>query len=530
MVIGIGGLAQGLAEGMNMGMQWHGLNQSLKMRQQHEDRMGKADERDSEIHELRKDQYASEKEIRDRRNNALAQIAEVTNKAFAGNGAPAGPSVAQDPNAPSFGAPPQQQTPSSSIQLAGPIPQGGLSMAAPSAPYAADNPAAGLATTPQAAQQAQPQQAIPPGKVLERGMVTGMYTPEMLTTIANIFAQNGLHEEGTKYLEQAYNAQKRGVTQAAMALMQNNPGSAIEVLKAGGVNLEDMPTKVSDDPNDHRWKINISGQGEQTINVKDWMQSTMDPEKFFEVEDRRRKEEREAGMGERKQANEERKTNAEIGYLKSRSSLAEANAGKADRYEPGGLKPSRSSESQLNTAYKRRDTAFDRISSVKNEEGKFEIDPMKRQELDSEANRYLTFLEDQRGEELDAREHHKFTDVMLSFPVGGTPEQIKRWERTHFLPRFGGKQSAPANEGLSEQQAAPERAAGQQSLAPTAQPTGPKPGSLAALQEKGRARQAAVSEMAAVQQALKSPNLSPEQKAALALKAQEIATRRDALK
>src|SRR5688500_13652325 len=63
----IGGLARGLASGINMGMQWRNQQELIDVRKKEGERLAKADERDAEIHELRKDQYASEKEIRDRR-------------------------------------------------------------------------------------------------------------------------------------------------------------------------------------------------------------------------------------------------------------------------------------------------------------------------------------------------------------------------------------------------------------------------------------------------------------------------------
>jgi|SRR5687768_261035 len=513
----IGGLARGLASGINMGMQWRNQQELIDVRKKEGERLAKADERDAEIHELRKDQYASEKEIRDRRNNALKQIADYTTQAFGGAGV-----AAPAQNAPSTGA---AQAP---VNLAGPVPQGGLAMNAPEPTGA---PAGALAPAPQAPQPQQPQQAeIKPGKILERGMVTGMYTPKMLTDIAGIFAKNGLHEEGLKYMEQAYTAEKRGVVRAATALMQNNPGAAAQALAAGGVDLEGLPVKVKpDDPNDMNWKINIKGQGEKTVNVRDWTRSTMDPEEFFKAEDRRIKDDRKADLDERKLKLDEKKTDAQIGYLNSRSELAEANADKADRWEPGagGLRASRSSESQINTAIKRRDTAFDRVSSVKDiDTGKFEIDPVKRQVLDSAANQYLTFLEERRGEELDAREHHKFTDAMLSYPVKGTPEQIEQWQNKEFLPRFGIRRKAkPGAETPAQGQ---EQRRG---LSPAPEkPAGPKPGSLAAMKEKEKARQAVKGEMDAVQRALQTPNLNTEQKKTLALKAQELAKRRDALK
>lgn len=513
-----GGFAGGLAQGITNGIQLHFQQQYLDQQKQHQDRLAKSDERDAEIHGLKVDQYNSEKAIRDKRNNALQEIADYTSKVLPGNApaAPAQPSAIQDPNAPSFAAPPTQQTPSS-IKLAGPLPQGGLSMSAPSAPFAADNPAGALAPT--APQSAQPMEK--PGQVLAQGMVTGAYSPEMLTNIANIFAKHGLHDEGTKYMEQAYTAQKRGMTQAAMALIQNNPGAAVATLKQGGINVTDMPVKVKPgDPNDHNWKLNIDGQGEKIVNVKDLLQSTMDPEKFFEAEDKKR----EATLKEQKQANDNRLTDAQIGYLRSRSTLADAKAGNVG---VGGLKPSRSSEAQIGTALSRRDKAFDRVSSVKNEEGKFEVDPQKRQELDSASNQYQNFLEDQLGEELDSRQHNKFTDAMATFPINGTPAQEKEWREKQLYPRFGIKRSEAANQ--PGQQAAANPAAASQGLAPAA-PAAPPAGSLASLQERGKALQAINVEMAGVQQALKNPNLNVEQKKALSLKAQEIAIRRDALK
>ena len=549
MVAGVGGLAAGLAQGLQTGIQLRNQTRSLDLQKQYQDRLAKADERDAEIHELRKDQYASEKEIRDRRNRALQKIADYTAN-ITGAGSPAVDTAApaattpgiQDPNAPGMTAPAPQQTPSS-IQLAGPIPQGGLAMNAP-APFAANNPAGALAHAPQPAQP----EAIKPAKVLERGMVTGMYTPKMLTDIANIFASEGLHDEGVKYMNQAYTAQQRGAVQVATAFMQNNPEAAAQALQNGGVELEGMPVKVKpDDPNDQNWKLNIKGQGERTINVRDWLRSTMDPEEFFKAEDRRLKDERDAAMDKRKQDYVEQKgraelgldaekTRAQIGYLKSRSDLAAANADKADRWEPGSLRPSRSSESQINSALSQREKRFNRAPSalVKNEDtGKFEVDPTKRLELDSQSNRYQTFLEEQRGEELDARDHHKFTDVMMTYPVGGTPEQIEEWQRKEFLPRFGIKrktQNPPETRTETPNQGKTAQAPARGLATEAPKPTGPKPGSLAWMKEQADRRATINREMEGVQQALQTPNLSAEQKKALALKAQEIAKRRDALK
>lgn len=502
--VGLGGLAQGLAEGMNMGMQWRNQKAYLDLQKQHQDRMDKADVRDSEIHDMRKDQYQAEKDVRDRRNNALQEIAQYTTQALQQ------PQQAPAPQAPGT---PQQGTLAPTMQQA-------------------PEQAGALAPTPQI-QPPEPEQRLEkPGMVLAKGMVTGAYTPEMLTTISNIFAKHGLHDEGVKYMNQAYTAQKTGMTQAAMSLMANNPGAAVATLKQGGMNVTDMPVKVKpNDPNDHNWKINIDGQGEKTVNVSQLLQSTMEPDEFFKEQDRKRKadlEERKFGLDEQKQNNDTRLTNAQIGLLKSRSNLAEANADKAGRAGTGGLAPSRSSEAQINTAISRRDKSFDRVSSVKDEEtGKFEVDPQKRQVLDSAANQYQNFLEDQLGEELDARQHHKFTDAMVTYPVGGSPADVKRWQEKELLPRFGGRRAQTEESAQAPQQGN----SPPQALAPApAAPAGPHPGSLEALKDKGRAIQSLNDQMKAVQQALKSPNLDVNQKKALAMKAQDIAVRRDALK
>ncbi|MEO9231642.1 MAG: hypothetical protein ABI216_22190 [Devosia sp.] len=495
----IGGLAGGLANGINMGMQWKNQQQYLDQAQQRIDQQGKSDARDQEVHGARMEQYKSEKDMRDRRSAAFQQIADYTK---------------------SLTQPTQQEAPQAAQTQ---IPQSPL--AGPDA--MAQQPAApGLATQQQPAMQQQPgmqqpqeQDTTPPAKILERGMVTGAYSPKALTDIAGIFAQNGLHEDGIKYMEQAYKAKKSGMVDAAMALAQNNPGGAVEALKSNGIEVDGLPVKVNpQDPNDHNWKYKLKGDGEkeQTVNATNILQSTMDPEKYLDAEDKKRK----AAIDDRKQANDDRKTNAEIGYLRSRSSLADAKAS-----DPGNdLRPSRSSEAQINTAMSRRDKAFDRISSSKDEEGKFQIDPQKRQTLDSAANQYQTFIEDKTGEEMTASQHHKFTDAMLSFPVDGTKEDIKEWKNKQLIPRMGGRMPA-------ETKQAPAQSEPQTNLAPAQKaPAKQSTGTLMSLAEKRKGLVVLDQQMKGIQKALQSPNLDVNQKKALSLKAQEIASRRDSLK
>lgn len=462
----IGGLAGGLAQGLNMGMQWKAQRRSLDLQEKYQDRLAKSDERDAEIHTARMDEYNTNKKAREKRTMALQEIDDYTKQAFAAAQPPAQQAPQQAQQAPQQGSdnpaapgyvPPQQPTPSGNVQLAGPAPAGGLAMAAPGGvpPPAA---AGGLMQAQPPAQppaQQDPQQApkpeqSSPGQSLTKGMITGAYTPKMLTDISNIFAKHGLHEEGMKYMEQAYTAEKRGVGRAAMSLMQDNVDGAIEALKNGGVTLEDKPVKVKpNDSNDHNWKINIAGQGEKTINVKDWLATTMDVDKFFDHEDKKKKQ----SLDQEKHELDKRKTQAEIGVLGERGRYLRSQSGKADRYEPG-LGSSRSSDRQIDTAINRRDKELDRRSMVPGDDGKPVVDPEKRSAYDKAAYEYQDLIEQGQGEELDARQHHKLTDALLTYPVGGTPQQIREWQGG-LMRRMGGEGH---NSGLKRGGTAPESA------------------------------------------------------------------------
>ena len=106
--------------------------------------------------------------------------------------------------------------------------------------------------------------------------------PDKLNAIHAAAVMHGLGDKVTPWLEGMYKAKKRGIFDGAMNLLNNNVDAAIDDLKRGGIMLEDRPVKVKpDDPNDHQWKINISGAGERIMDVKNMIGSTMDADKFL---------------------------------------------------------------------------------------------------------------------------------------------------------------------------------------------------------------------------------------------------------
>src|SRR6185437_3712396 len=111
--------------------------------------------------------------------------------------------------------------------------------------------------------------------------------PDKLNAIAAAAAMHGLGDKITPWLEGIYKAKKSGVFDGAMSLMNNDVDGAIDNLKRGGIKLADRPTKVApDDPNDHRWNINIEGTGERVMDVRNMVASTMDADKFSELQNK----------------------------------------------------------------------------------------------------------------------------------------------------------------------------------------------------------------------------------------------------
>lgn len=103
--------------------------------------------------------------------------------------------------------------------------------------------------------------------------------PDKLNAIRAAAAMHGMGKEVDPWLDSLVASKKSGIFDAAMDLKRGNIDGAMDNLKRGGIQLEDRPTRV--DPNDNsKWKVNISGSGEQTINLDDWATSTLDPEKY----------------------------------------------------------------------------------------------------------------------------------------------------------------------------------------------------------------------------------------------------------
>jgi hypothetical protein len=103
--------------------------------------------------------------------------------------------------------------------------------------------------------------------------------PGKLNAIRAAAAMHGMGKEIDPWLDSLVASKKSGIFDAAMDLKRGNIDGALDNLKRGGIQLEDRPTRV--DPNDNsKWKVNISGSGEQTINLDDWATSTLDPEKY----------------------------------------------------------------------------------------------------------------------------------------------------------------------------------------------------------------------------------------------------------
>jgi hypothetical protein len=152
---------------------------------------------------------------------------------------------------------------------------GALSSNAPTAYQSA-----GLASTQRPAPP-DPDADLSPRQRIVKGIMSGNLAndPDKLSAINAAAVMSGVGKEVTPWLEGLYNAKKTGLFDAAMDLKRGNIDGAMDNLKRGGIQLEDRPSRV--DPNDNsKWKVNISGTGEQTINLDDWATSTLDPEKY----------------------------------------------------------------------------------------------------------------------------------------------------------------------------------------------------------------------------------------------------------
>jgi hypothetical protein len=212
--------------------------------------------------------------------------------------------------------------------LAGPSPT-----TLPDAELLTGNPAAAYQTgslaaptqAPAPAEQTAPEEQINPRQEIVKQMMFGNLAnePDKLNAIAAAAALHGLGGKITPWLEGIYRAKKSGVFDGAMSLINNDVDGAIDNLKRGGIKLADRPTKVApDDPNDHRWNINIEGTGQRVMDVRNMVASTMDADKFSEFQN---------------------KTKVANAQADSYTANAEESRAKAKSYAAGGLGVSRAS-------------------------------------------------------------------------------------------------------------------------------------------------------------------------------------------
>lgn len=381
----------------------------------------------------------------------------------------------------------------------------------------------GLASVPQQTQQpvqqAQPQQQekLTPRQRLSKAMLTTdlLSNPDKLNKMQAVFDAYGMGDTFKPYLERAYTAKKSGMIDGAMQLMNGQVDDAMNSLSKGGMKLADRPVKLNDDPNDHRWKINIEGTGEKTMDIGDMLSRTID---FNKHQDHQLKQQQVAN-DTTKTANDTRQTDADVAnknaqteYTRTaKTQLAQAQIDRQGRMGGlAGMRPDR--PEAIDKALKRRDNAIDDLSSVKNEDdGKSYVDPQKRLKYSALAVGSEQAVQDGLGRDLTAREHQALTSMLNMADSVGSKDQ---WDAM-LAHRFGYAQQAP-------QQAQPPAASSASQPPPVAAaaaaaPQAPvvNPGGLAQQQQLR-------SQMAGIQQALQAPNLTPEQKRDLALQANEI--------
>lgn len=487
------GFAGGLAEGLNQGMQMYSLHENIKSRAKADERADAADLRDQETH------AAKQQEIQSVRNmtEGWAKILGWNPQQAAG--------APMRPNAPGLGAPTQPDTPSA-IGLGGPAPMG----ATPSA--------AGL----QPGAPAQPQQeAMSPGEYIQKQVWSGdaFSNPETLNKMAAVAFANNQGPMGIQFLNQVHTAKKQGWSTALASLVSGDTAGATKTLKENGLDIRGELSPVPGE--EHTYEADIGGK-KQKISAKNLFMSA-NPEEAYkmhiqsqEVARKAEMAEKEHKLNERKVANDERKTDADVRYLDQRGALAQANARKADRMPTA---KSGSSEKSLTEANTRWDKRADVISTVTGEDGTKEIDPDLRSAYDDARSHILSMVEDEDGE-VDSRTHHRVIDAIMGNPkiVKGTPKE-KAEAQVAILRRL--KLDA-SEEQKQEPDALPGKPA--EKKAPPAAPL------KAAAKDNSAERVAEAysgtkyhDQMLSVQRAMRSPNLNPEQRANLAMRASKIA-------
>jgi hypothetical protein len=170
--------------------------------------------------------------------------------------------------------------------------------------------------------------------------------PDKLNAIRAAAAMHGMGKEVGPWLDSLVAAKRTGIFDAAMDLKRGNIDGAMDNLKRGGIQLEDRPVKVNpNDPSDGKWKVNISGTGEQVIDLDHWATSTLDPEKYSKF------------LLDRQGATDKtRLTDAQIDNQKSG---AEKNRAMAKAYSAGSLGAGRRTSSVSSSPTVRRTVETD---------------------------------------------------------------------------------------------------------------------------------------------------------------------------
>lgn len=300
------GLAAGLAEGLSNGLQLYNQNRYYN---------GLNDYRDERIR------------VQEEALAAKAAKAQDSGKGGKGTGDYEGfdNSLAPIFKAGAAASPAAQQPPAQPLAGSSPttLPNAELLTGNPAAAYQTGGLAA-PAQAPTQAAPAEPESAINPRQEIVKQMFFGNLAnePDKLNAIAAAAAMHGLGDKITPWLEGLYKAKKTGVFDAAMSLKQGDIDGAMNNLKRGGITLEDRPVRVNPDNND-KWKINISGSGEQTIDLNDLAASSLDPEKYAKnVNDTRE------SIGKR---------NVSDAQVTNLQASAEKNKSMAKAYGSGGL-------------------------------------------------------------------------------------------------------------------------------------------------------------------------------------------------
>lgn len=435
----IGGLAAGLAQGINMGMQWNNMKEQQKLQKRQMDRLEKGDVRDTEKHDIEMDKEKFEKNKRERYQTFLNHVSNIGQ-----DGQPVASTTQNAQEQPSMEAPAAPAPTPSSIQLAGPIPDGGLAMNAPAAaasPFSAPAPD-GLRPAPvQAAPKPQQPQMTGSQKVAVQ-IASGQFgfTPQKMKAIGELAMQHGFIDEANKYFTGAQDAEDKGYLRAARSLMRGNPQAAADAFAAGGIQLESMPVKIKpDDQNDHNWTLNVKGVGEKTVDVRHLLQSTIDPDKVYDNIQKEKEfvhksglETKEDARKEREQSNEDKKTVAEVATQGAKRTMYLSNAGRADRMPAG-----KSTKGDIKEALADRSKQFDLHSTEKDEAGKQAVNTERRQELNRAAYEQSKILERTIGRKLDADEHREVTDAMLDYPKDTTDRAAVRKWQGEFFDRMG---------------------------------------------------------------------------------------------